>query len=154
MIILIRMEHLIVPNNILLSEVCSLLEEGKEVWLKAKGCSMLPFIRGDKDSVLLSGNQEIYLGDIVLALLEGNRYVLHRVVGLEGENVILMGDGNVAGQEKCMLKDVKAIALMIDRGEKIIEVRSVGHQKIAAVWKLLLPLRRYLLALYGKIYKK
>ena len=44
---------MIVPNAILLAEVSALVQEGKQVELLTKGCSMLPFIVGDRDSVRL-----------------------------------------------------------------------------------------------------
>ena len=42
-----------VPNELLLSQVDTFLREGREVIIRAKGNSMLPFIRGDRDSVAL-----------------------------------------------------------------------------------------------------
>mgnify|MGYP000134470099 CR=1 FL=1 len=42
------------PNDILLSQAGEFLSEGREVILKAKGNSMLPFIRDGRDSVALT----------------------------------------------------------------------------------------------------
>ena len=47
------MHKVVVPNAILLGEVKSLLAEGKDVVIPTKGNSMLPFIRGGRDSVNL-----------------------------------------------------------------------------------------------------
>ena len=44
----------VVPNRILFANVCELLSQGKTVVIEVKGCSMLPFIVGDRDSVKLA----------------------------------------------------------------------------------------------------
>ena len=56
-----------VPNAELIHEIGKLIEEGQEVIFKPKGVSMLPFIRGGRDSVLLRKADELKVGDIALA---------------------------------------------------------------------------------------
>ena len=57
-------------NEILFPEVAALLEEGHTVTLKAKGTSMMPFIVGGRDSVVLQKADRVAVGDIVLARLD------------------------------------------------------------------------------------
>ena len=47
------MEKLIINNDILFSKVVELLKEDKTVTIPVKGVSMLPFIKGERDSVEL-----------------------------------------------------------------------------------------------------
>ena len=47
------MKKVVMQNEILLTEVQRLVAEGESVTLKAKGTSMLPFIRGEHDNVVL-----------------------------------------------------------------------------------------------------
>ena len=47
------MNRITVPNEILIPQIGALLAEGREVELRPKGNSMLPFIRQDKDNVIL-----------------------------------------------------------------------------------------------------
>ena len=49
------MEKLIVSNGTFFEEVIVLLREGKKVTVPAKGESMLPFIVGGVDPVVLEG---------------------------------------------------------------------------------------------------
>ena len=111
---------MIVPNAILLAEVSALVQEGKEVELLTKGCSMLPFIVGDRDSVRLR-KEPVAVGDAVLAEIAPGRYVLHRIISLVKDRVVLMGDGNLSGVETCGLSDVKAkaVAVIRPRGKEI-----------------------------------
>ena len=55
------------PNESMLSEVTSLLQTGHRVKLRARGNSMLPFITGDRDSIILLKKKTVHRGDIVLA---------------------------------------------------------------------------------------
>ena len=86
-----------IPNNILFDDVVSMLSKGHTVTLRAKGNSMFPFTVGGRDCVVLQKVVCIQEGDIVLAHLEGKRYVLHRIYYMNKDEIVLMGDGNVRG---------------------------------------------------------
>ena len=134
-------------NNVLLPEVCSLLEEGREVILTPKGNSMLPVIHGDKDSVKLHRETTLEVGDIVLAKLY-NRYVLHRIINIDGDDVTLMGDGNISGTERCRRDDIAGTVTGIIRPSG----KEIKPGK-ARLWRALKPFRRYILAIYRRISK-
>ena len=101
----------ILPNDLLLGEVSEMLSEGRTVIIPTKGRSMLPFIRGDRDSGKLRRKDDVSVGDVVLARLPGERYVLHRVIRIDGEDVTLMGDGNIVGTESCRKEDVSGTVI-------------------------------------------
>ena len=140
------------PNEILLEEVATLLDEGREVEIMSKGTSMLPFIVGGRDSVILrkeaTGVQKP--GDIVLARRSPGNYVLHRLISVDGDRVTLKGDGNVFGTETVALEDVlgKVMAVVSPSGRR----RVPGN---AYLWRNLNPfVRRCFLALYRRtVYK-
>lgn len=148
------MIHRVVANDVLLEEVSALVAEDKQVRLKVKGCSMLPFIIGDKDSVLLVRPEALKVNDIALAYIGDGRYVLHRIIRMEGNMVILMGDGNLKGCERCRRSDIKAIAVRIYKNNgKEVDCASSCHLFLVKLWGLLKPLRRYLLAIYRRVLK-
>lgn len=142
-------------TELLMNEALLLMEEGKRVIVRVKGSSMLPFLRGDKDSVELEKASEIKCGDIVLAYVEECRFVLHRIIRIDGERVVLMGDGNLKGYEYCRIEDIKAKAVNIIKpakgGYKKISCTGRTHMRKADLWKKLLPVRRYILAIYKRI---
>lgn len=122
------------------------LMEGKDVEMTPKGFSMLPFIKGDRDSVVLTRPaRPLEVGDIVLARV-GQRYIMHRVFSVEGENLTLMGDGNIAGTENCSSSDVIGLVREIHK-----ESGKVVLPGKAAFWRRLLPFRRYILAIYKRV---
>ncbi|MCQ2310904.1 MAG: S24/S26 family peptidase [Paludibacteraceae bacterium] len=136
------MPHLI-ANTILIPEIAHLIKEGRDVTFTPGGVSMRPFIEGGKDCVLLTRPEHLRVGDIILAEVENDRYVLHRLIRLDGDAVTLMGDGNLYGEEHCMRQDVlaKVAAIHSPKGRRKPMTRG-------RIWLWLLPVRRYLLKVY------
>lgn len=123
------------PNEVLLPEVAELLARGSEVEIRTKGSSMLPFIVGDRDSVRLRAMPAYAEGDAVLAEIAKGRFVLHRIVRIDGECVTLKGDGNLVGTENCRLADVKGKAMAV--------VKPGGHTRDFAGPRALRRARRW-----------
>ena len=147
------MHKVVVPNAILLGEVKSLLAEGKDVVIPTKGNSMLPFIRGGRDSVNLRRLDTLEAGDIVLAEIREGSYVLHRVIVVDGDTVTLMGDGNRRGVEVCRRKYIAGTAMTILKdGVKEVDCRSRKALRRARNWRRLLPLRRIILGFYRRLF--
>lgn len=138
------MDKRVLPNKVLLEEAGELLNEGREVTFTPLGSSMLPFIRGGKDSVTLKKKPDAAVGDIVLVRLPG-RYVLHRIIELEGEEVTLMGDGNIVGTENCRLSDIMGTVTAIQKGKRSV---TPGDGRF---WRVMKPFRRYILAIYRRL---
>lgn len=120
-----------IPNEILLPEVGRLLAEGREVIIPTKGRSMMPFIVGGRDSVRLRRHSSVERGDIVLARVEGGLFVLHRIREVNGNALILKGDGNLAAVERCTVDDVLGTV------EEIIRPDSSSVPSKGRFWNLL-----------------
>jgi len=139
-------------DNEIIEEAIRLVREGVSVTLPVNGNSMLPFIIGGKESVILQGPGLIDVGDVVLAWVDGCRYVVHRIVRIDGERVTLMGDGNLAGTEHCTLNEIKAIAThVVDAKERTHYLYNRWRKSAAKIWFRLRPMRRYLLAIYRRL---
>lgn len=140
-----------IANDILIPELARLLSEGKEVRFTPSGVSMRPYIEGDKDSVILAPMKRApRRGDILLAEVETmcsrKTYVLHRLVRIEGEELVFQGDGNLSGEERCKAADVIGIVVRIEnpKGRKKLLTRG-------RLWYGLKPVRKWLLKIYRKI---
>ena len=138
------------PNDLLLGEVEQLLAKGHDVVLVPKGRSMLPFIRGGIDKLLLRkpSVNELCVGDIVLARTGEGQYVLHRIIAIADEKIELMGDGNLQGTE------------VVERGDvvgKVVEIITPTGQRRKPsrgwLWRKLRPIRKHLLKVYRKWHK-
>jgi len=142
------MDRLVINNDILFAEVLQRLSEGKEVIIPCKGVSMLPFIRPGIDTVKLGRIDSVKPGDIVLFHLHG-RYLLHRVQKVGPKTAKIMGDGSIKFFEICPIDHIYAKAISILRnGTEEVNPYSPTMMFKARIWKLLLPIRRYLLYIY------
>ena len=140
---------MVISDIRIIEEAVKLVDDGVIVTLPVNGTSMLPFIIGGRESVILQKPRQPKIGDVVLAWVEGCRYVVHRIVRVDGENVTLMGDGNLAGTEHCTTGDLKAIAThVVSRDGKRHDLYCPWRQRASRLWWHLRPIRRYLLAIY------
>ena len=142
-------------NSVLLPEVVRILEEGYTVTLPLRGFSMRPFLEDGRDKALLSKPATVRVGDPVLAEIAPRQYVLHRIVAITGDEVTLRGDGNLS-TEHCRLSDVRAAVIGFYRKGRTTLDATAGMKwrTYSFVWTRLLPVRRYLLAFYRRIWLK
>ena len=136
----------------ILEEATRLAKEGLSVTLPVKGNSMLPFIIGGKESVILQKPDHPKVGDVVLAWVENCRYVVHRIIKIDGHDVVLMGDGNIIGTEHCKIDDICAIAThVVSADGKRHDLYSKWRMRATRLWWYLRPIRRYILAIYRRL---
>lgn len=133
--------------------VIDLLQEGHTVTIVLKGRSMRPFLEDGRDKGLIAKLHNPKRGDVVLAEVRKGEYVLHRIMRIKGQNVTLMGDGNMSG-EHCTLDDLKGFAVGFYRkgSGKLEKTNSAKWKIYSLVWTILYPIRRYLLFLYRKMH--
>ena len=137
-------------DNEIIEEAIRLVREGVSVTLPVYGNSMLPFIIGGKESVILQKPELPKVGDVVLAWADGYRYVVHRIIRINGDRVT--GDGNLGGTEHCRVDDVKArVTHVVDAKGRQHDLYHTWRRRAAKVWFWLRPIRRYLLAIYRRV---
>ena len=144
---------MIIDNDTFFADVLRLLDQGKRVTIPVKGLSMLPFIRGGKDLVVLDKAGEVLeADDIVLFHVgprEGGRYVMHRILSIDGDTVDIQGDGVPETHEHVHRNQVIAKAVEILRGGKCrVDPYSPGQRRLVHFWQWLRPVRRYILFIY------
>lgn len=138
-----------ITNAMLMPEVVRLIGEGHTVTLPLKGYSMRPFLEDGRDKAVLGPASELATGDVVLAEISTERYVMHRIIDIDNSHVTLLGDGNTK-PERCRLKDIKAKAKGFYRKGRT-KLDSTDGRKwsmYSTVWMALRPIRRYLLFIY------
>lgn len=142
-----------IANEIIIPQIKVLIDEGRTVTFRVRGRSMRPMIEGDRDSVVLVPCLgDVGVDDIILAEVEPKRYVLHRVIRVEGDTITMRGDGNLYGTETFRRSDVIGRAEAFIRKGRRLEMQSRRWKIYSFFWTRLLPLRRYLLfALYPHV---
>lgn len=136
-------------NRVFIPEIIRILEEGHTVTIGLRGYSMRPFLEDRRDKALLRKATKIEKDDVVLAEIAPKRFALHRVISIDGDNVTLRGDGNIA-VEHCKRSDIHGFAVGFYRkGSSRLESTSGRKWRIYSfIWTRLLPIRRYLLFAY------
>ncbi len=141
-----------VSDDMIIKEAIRLVEDGVSVTLPVNGCSMLPFIIGGRESVILQKPVAPREGDVVLAWVDDSRYVVHRIIRKTGNDVILMGDGNIVGTEHCLISDIKAIATHVVHVDGRTHYLYSRARRIGAkLWWYIRPARRIILAIYRRL---
>ena len=117
---------------------------------------MRPFLENGRDKAVLGRPEGVGVGDVVLARIGDGRYVLHRIVSIDGDGgVVLLGDGNLS-TESCHMGSIVARALGFYRkGRSTIDSTSgMKWRAYSAIWMRLRPFRRYLLFVYRNVFCK
>ena len=111
------------------------------------------FLENDRDKALLVKPSTIKVGDPVLAEITPRHFVLHRIDSIEGDNVTLRGDGNL-GVEHCKKENiVGAVIGFYRKGRNKMDTTNAWKWKsYSFIWTRLLPIRRYLLGIYRRIW--
>lgn len=142
-------------DELIIQEAVRLVQDGVSVTFPVKGRSMLPFIFGGRESVILQKPGSLQRGQVVLAQVGPDRYVVHRIIKVEPDRITLMGDGNIRGTESCTPSNVLAIAThVVDEKGKRRTLESKGQMFKAKVWYRIRPLRRIILAVLRRTCKK
>ena len=147
------MEKMVIDNDTFFADVLQVLRQGKRVTIHVKGFSMLPFIRGGKDLVVLEqAGDALKADDIVLFHIgpdDGGRYVMHRILSIDGDEVDIMGDGVPYNHEHVRRDQILAKAVEVVRGGKrSVDPYAPGRLRMVHFWQWLRPLRRYILFAY------
>lgn len=139
----------------IIQEAVRLVQDGVSVTFPVKGRSMLPFITGGRESVILQKPGSLHRGQVVLAQVGPDRYVVHRIIKVELDRITLMGDGNIRGTESCTPSNVLAVAThVVDENGRRRPLDTRGQLLKARLWYGIRPLRRIILAILRRTCKK
>ena len=117
-------------------EIASRIADGERVRIRAKGNSMLPFIKDGRDEIILEkpNEQSFQKGRLLLVKMKDKRYILHRVKTIDDTCILLRGDGNLSILETCTKDDVIAEATTVYRNGKTIERGSLRWNLYRYLW--------------------
>ena len=137
------------PNDKLLPLVRQFVAKGETAIISVKGYSMRPFLEHLRDRVKLAPWTTLEVGDAVLAEIAPGQFVLHRIIEKDGEQLTLMGDGNIQGTEHCTVNDVCGVVTEYLRpGGHVLLASDPALIRKIKCWRRLLPIRRLLLFIY------
>lgn len=127
------------------------LEAGQEVRFSPRGTSMLPMLRQDRDSVVLSRPPlQLKKYDIPLYRREDGKYILHRIVKT-GETYTCMGDHQFEEETGIRPDQVLAVVTAFYRGDRHIPVTDACYRLYCRLWHHSRGLRRFVQRVAGRL---
>lgn len=146
-----------IANPLYIESVRQLINEGRTVEIPVRGWSMRIFVEHERDKAILvpCDIERLKVGDVILAEVAEKVYALHRIVRLDGDNITMRGDGNLAGTEECTRQDVVAFVTGFKRKGRSTPdlVTSRKWRVYSWFWTRTVPVRRYLILVW-RILKK
>lgn len=133
--------NLVLPNEIFFGISQEILQSKQKIRIVLKGDSMKPVLRdGDILTLKRLGKQNLFLGDIVLAIWN-DKFVLHRIVLIKKNTVFLAGDNNLIQIEKVNRQNVLAKVYQYSRAGKGFKELSAFHKMLGLFWFACRPFR-------------
>lgn len=130
----------------------ALLEQGLPCHLTVTGSSMRPFLRDKRDAVLLAPPKgEPRPGDILFYLRSPTVCILHRVHALRGDGTLLMCGDAQTGLEPIRREQILGVVSHIKRDGKAIACSDLRLKTLTGAWRVLRPVRPYLLAVWNRL---
>ena len=117
--------------------ICELLDMGKKVIVPARGNSMIPLVRNQKDSIVLKAfdGKDLGVGDAVFYKRTSGQYVLHRIVEVADDgSFTIMGDGLLVCESGIRKENIIAVPFAFIRKNRYIYCASRAYKKYAEFW--------------------
>lgn len=118
-----------------------LRSDGKLVY-KTKGRSMEPMLRQNRDLVIIEVPSSCLKKYDVALYRREDKYVLHRVIGVEDGYYRIRGD-NTYAVEQVPFDNVIGVLTSFNRKGKLHSVSERGYRFYARFWNAIYPLRAF-----------
>lgn len=123
------------------------LENGNGVKFCTKGGSMAPLLISGRDSVILEKAKKIKKNDVVLFKNNDGKYILHRIVKINGGEIITKGDAMTVCDAPITKENIIAKATAFVRKGKEIKITSLWYRAYLFAYttklgKILLKIKR------------
>ena len=150
------MSTLVKDKALMMEEIRKLISEGRTVSLTVKGNSMNPFLVSLRDQMTLGPwkDEDIRKGCVALVKDIRGNYLIHRIIARDGNTVTLIGDGNVGLNEKAATDEIIGIMYSMTRKGKVWKADDRMWKLYSWFWMLILPVRRWPLGLWRRIFLK
>lgn len=149
------MDHSPMPGEIVMPQILQILLRGESCLLTVTGCSMIPFLRHKRDSVLLSAPKraDIAVGRIVLFQRLDGSFILHRIRRIRKDGSLLICGDAQSWTEVISPSQILAVVTAVQRETgRMVPVRSLRWRVASALWYPTRPFRRWMVPLCIKIW--
>ncbi len=123
------------------------LESGGNVKIPITGTSMLPLLVQGRDFVVLKTCHKAKINDIIFYRRDNGAFVLHRIIGVDGNGYILCGDNQWVKEYGISDHNIIGVVTEIHRNGKVIGVDDKKYVKYYKRWLKLFPIRKMIVKL-------
>ena len=132
-----------------------LVNEGKELSMVIAGYSMSPFLAHEKDVIYFrKPDRPLKCGDMVFYQRQNGSYVMHRIWKKKTDGYYIVGDAQSKIEGPVSEEQIFALITGVSRKGKRLGPGDLWWEFFEHVWIRVVPIRRHLLRLYGKIVRK
>lgn len=129
-----------------------LTEEGQVVSMQIAGSSMSPFLIHNRDMICFrKPDRRLKKGDMVFYQRISGQYVMHRICRVRPEGYYMIGDAQWEIEGPISEEQIFARIIRVKRKGKWIEPGDFWWEFFEHVWIRLIPFRRMIVRIYGKI---
>lgn len=146
------MEHRKIDTSLWINELSEILKADKNVPLNVTGNSMLPFLKENRDKVILTKfASPAKKGDILLLKRPDGSYILHRATKVIDNKIWLTGDFQSVTEGPFDDSLVIAKVIKVRRNNKWYNKNSHLWQFYSKIWIRTVKYRKYLTSIYLSI---
>lgn len=128
----------------------SLVDEGREVNMHVLGSSMAPFVVHERDVIYFKRpERKLRKGDIAFFQRKNGQYVVHRIYKIKGNQYYFVGDSQTVIEGPIDEGQIFATVTRVKRKGKMIGPGDFWWEFFARVWIRIIPVRAFLVRLYG-----
>lgn len=140
-----------IPAAEWMTAMTPLLAGGHRLKICPSGTSMVPFIRGGRDEVILcsAAGKELRRGDIVLYRREDGVHVLHRIHHVERGACYMLGDFHTWIEGPVERENILAVASSFIRKGREIQCDGLCYRLLSETWLLTRPFRPLVFRIRG-----
>ena len=142
----------VVDTREYVSVLKELVEEGKEVSMLIAGSSMSPFLGHERDYIFFKKPEApIKRGDMVFYQRRNGQYIMHRVWKVNEKGYYIVGDAQTEIEGPVEKSQIFAVVTRVKRKEKWIGPGNFWWEFFEHIWIRLVPFRRSIIRIYGKV---
>ncbi|TYQ15946.1 UNVERIFIED_CONTAM: hypothetical protein Cloal_2443 [Acetivibrio alkalicellulosi] len=134
-------------NKVNLSQTHALMEEimnnGGEVIFTIMGNSMLPMLHHKRDRVCIKRSEKQILKkyDIPLFIRPDGKFVLHRIVKVNSDGYVIIGDNQAIKEHFVQHSQVVGVVKGFWRNEKYYSCDNLYYRIYVRIWSITYPFR-------------
>lgn len=120
------------------------LETHETLTYNNKGVSMLPMIVQDRDLMIVrkkNPEERLKKFDVAIYVSPTHKYVLHRIIKVDDNGYVFLGDNCVKKEYGIREEQVIAVLTAFVHNGKKIEVTDFGYKFYSRFWYYIYPLR-------------